>query len=112
MAGAAYVDGGPSCKRGRGDWLPTGLAGAGLGPRVGGRRTSRQRAPHGGRDLRPVQLDRSHDLIVRQGPDGELDEEPVVLEDLVLVEDLLHDLLRAADEIRAAQRPRGLELLA
>ena len=44
-------------------------------------------------------------------PDRELGEKPLVPEDLVLVEDLLDHLPRAADRERAAQRPRGLELL-
>ena len=59
-------------------------------------------AAHGRRDLGAEQLDRAHDLRVRQRPDAELDEEAVVAEELVLEEDLLDDLLRAADEVRAA----------
>src|SRR4051812_43456738 len=46
------------------------------------------------------------------GTDAELDQEAVVLEDLVLEEDLLDQLLRAADERCAVERARGLEVLA
>ena len=49
---------------------------------------------------------------VRHRADAELDEEAVVAEDLVLEEDLLDDLLRAADEVRAAQRRGGVVVLA
>jgi hypothetical protein len=47
---------------------------------------------------------------VRKRADRELDQEPIVLEDLVLEEDLLDDLLRAADEVRAAQLARPIEV--
>jgi hypothetical protein len=47
---------------------------------------------------------------MRQGADAELDEEALVAEDLVLEEDLLDHLLRAADKGRAAECPRRLEL--
>ena len=59
---------------------------------------------HDRRDLGAEQLDRAHDARVRQRADAELHEEAVVAEELVLEEDLLDDLLRAADEVRAAQR--------
>ena len=68
-----------------------------------------ERLAHRGRDLRPEQLDRTHDARVRQRADAELHEEAAVPEDLVLEEDLLDHLLRAADEVRAALRPRRLE---
>jgi hypothetical protein len=51
-------------------------------------------------------------LVVRNGADAELHEEAVVAEDLVLPEDLLGDLLRRADEVRALQGGRRVELLA
>src|SRR5436190_16485768 len=49
---------------------------------------------------------------MRQRTDRELDQEPLVPEDLVLEEDLVDDLLRAADDVRAAQIASGLEVLA
>ena len=55
------------------------------------------RADHGG-DLRPKELDGAHDLGVLQRAHDELQQEPVVVEDLVLMEDLVDDLLRAAGE--------------
>ena len=39
--------------------------------------------------------------------DAELHQEPVVVEDLVLIQDLVDDVLRAADEVRAVQRRRS-----
>ena len=66
----------------------------------------RELRAHGRRDLGAEQLDRAQHPVVRQRADRELDEEAVVAEELVLEEDLLDHLLRAADEVRAAQRGR------
>jgi len=52
--------------------------------------------------------DRAHDVGVREGSGGELHEEPVVVEDLVLEEDLLDDLLRAPDEVGSVERAGGV----
>jgi hypothetical protein len=70
---------------------------------------SPQLAADDGRHARAEELDGAHDPVVRHGADAELHQEAVVAEELVLEEDLLRHLLRAADEARAAQRPRGLE---
>ena len=48
--------------------------------------------------------------VVRHRADADLGEEAVVAEDLVLEEDLLDDLLRAADDERAAGRAQRVEL--
>ena len=48
---------------------------------------------------------------MRQRPDGDLQEKPVVTEDLVLEQDLLDHVLRAADKIRAPARARRVEVL-
>ena len=64
------------------------------------------------RHLGPEQLDRPHHVGVRQRADAHLQQEAVVLEDLVLEQDLLDDLVGAADEVRAAQLVRGEVLLA
>ena len=80
--------------------------------RAGSARDGCERLAHRGRDLGAEELDRAHDVGVRERADAELDQEAVVAEDLVLEEDLLGDLLRAADEVRAAQRAGGVELLA
>ena len=61
---------------------------------------------HGGRDLASEQLDRPEDSLVRRPTDPELDEEPIVFEDLVLEEDLLYDLPGRPDEVGATQRRR------
>ena len=84
-------------------------------PLAGGDRQrprSRDLGANDRRDLGPVELDRAHRLRVVEAPDGQLEQEPAVPEDLVLEQDLLDDLLWAADEVRTAERPRGLELLA
>ena len=62
----------------------------------------------GRRDLAAEELDRAEDPLVRDAADRELHEEAVVPEDLVLEEDLLDDLLGGADEVRPAQRGRGV----
>src|SRR5215217_7117375 len=77
---------------------------------LGGR--ARELPPDDRCDLRREQLDRAHDARMREGPDAHLHEEAVVPEDLVMEEDLLDDLLRAADEVGAPQRARRVELLA
>ncbi len=64
---------------------------------------------HGGRHLRAEQLDRAHDVAVGQVAHAHLHQEPLVAEDLVLEQDLLDHLLRAADQrarraARAARR--------
>ena len=79
---------------------------------TGSRPERRQRRAHLRRDLGPEQLDRPHHVGVRQRADAHLQQEPVVVEDLVLEQDLLDDLVRAADEVRAAQLVRGEVLLA
>src|SRR3954464_10991655 len=94
-----------------GPWGSTGAASARRRARACGA-AARHLGPDRRRHLRPEQLDRPHDARVRQRADAELDEEPLVPEDLVLEEDLLHDLLGVADEVRAAQGARGLELVA
>src|SRR5215212_8516665 len=63
------------------------------------------------RHLRPEQLDRAQQLVVRHRPDAELREEAIVAEDLVLLEDLLGHLLRAAHEQVPTRLPPSLELL-
>ena len=52
--------------------------------------------------LLPEQLDRLHHPVVRDDA-GALKQEPVVVEDLFLEQDLVHDLVRAADEQVLAQ---------
>jgi hypothetical protein len=47
---------------------------------------------------------------VRDRADAHLREEALVAEELVLEEDLLRDLLRAADDERAARAAEGVEL--
>src|SRR5690242_705921 len=69
-----------------------------------------ERLAHGGGDLGAEQLDRVHDLRVRHRADADLREQALVTEDLVLEEDLLDDLLRAADRERAARPPHLIEL--
>jgi hypothetical protein len=71
----------------------------GSASRDGGRR---KLSAHGRCDLGAEELDRPHDLRVRHRADAELNEKAVVVEELVLEEDLLDDLLRGADEVRAA----------
>ena len=63
------------------------------------------RAPRGrpGATSRAEELDRAQDLLVRHRADAQLEQEAVVPEELVLEEDLLDHLVRAADEVRAAQ---------
>jgi len=46
---------------------------------------------------------------VRDRADAQLEQEALVAEELVLEEDLLDDVIRAADEARAPQRARGVE---
>jgi len=58
------------------------------------------------RDLGSEQLDRAQHARVRERADTELGEAAIVLEELVLEEDLLGDLLGAADEQRS---PRAAE---
>src|SRR3954454_18800743 len=62
------------------------------------------------RDLGAVELDRAHDARVRHRAHAELHEEAVVPEGLVLEENLLDHLLRAADEVRAVEAGAGVEL--
>ena len=54
------------------------------------------------RDLGAEQLDRAHQLGVGHPAADHLEQEPLVAEQLVLPQDLLGDLGRAADEVRAA----------
>ena len=63
-------------------------------------RAPRDLRPHDGCDLGTEELDRAQDLVVRHRPDGDLEQEALVLEDLVLEEDLLDHLLGAAHEVR------------
>ena len=60
-----------------------------------------------GADLGAEELDRAHDLGVRQRADAELQQEAVVAEDLVLEEDLLGDL--AAGCRRSSRRAASRE---
>ena len=60
----------------------------------------------------PEQFDRAHDVRVGHGADAHLGEEAAVPEDLVLLEDLLDHLLRAADHEGALRRAHDVELLA
>jgi hypothetical protein len=60
--------------------------------------------PNDWRHLRSKQFNRVHDVTVRHWADADLEEEALVTEDLVLKQDLFGDLLRAADDERAAQR--------
>src|SRR5580700_5392270 len=53
------------------------------------------------RDLGGEQLDRARDVRERQAADVDLRQETLVAEQLALIEDLVDDLLRAADENRA-----------
>ena len=57
-----------------------------------------QDAAHGGGDLGAEQLDGSHYLIVRHRADADLRHKALLAEELVLEEDLLYYLLRAADD--------------
>src|SRR5690606_8487186 len=74
------------------------------------RRTERPAYRRG--NFRTEELDRAQDVRVGHGTHGELQEEAVVAEQLVLEEDLVDDLGRAADEVRSAQPPLGVELRA
>lgn len=56
---------------------------------------------HGRRDLGSEQLDGSEETIVRDRADRELEQEPVVVEDLVLEEDLRDEVLRRAESWKA-----------
>ena len=55
-------------------------------------------------DLGTKQLDGAHHLLVGHRTDADLRHKAPVAEELVLEEDILHDLLRAADHERAARR--------
>src|SRR5918998_2290286 len=86
-------------------------------PGSDGRRSSRARGgpardllADSGSDLGAEQLYGPHDPIVRQRADADLGYKALVAEELVLEEDLLHDLLGAPDEERAARRAPRLEL--
>src|SRR4051812_42431150 len=67
---------------------------------------------HERRHLRAQQLDRAKHLAVRGGAERGLHEEPLVSEDPPLEEDLLGDLLRAADDEGAVQAGERIELVA
>src|SRR4051794_1783714 len=69
------------------------------------------RFAHDGRDLLAEELDRPHHLVVRHRADRDLQQEPLMPEDLMLEEDLVDHVLRAADEVRAAARARRIEVL-
>jgi hypothetical protein len=56
------------------------------------------------------QLDGTQHLLVRHRTDADLRHKALVAEELVLEEDFLYDLLRAADEERSARRATHLEL--
>src|SRR5262249_47182768 len=58
------------------------------------------------------ELDRAHDFVVRHWADGHLREKAVVVKELVLVENLVDHLLRAAHDESAVRRAGGVELLA
>src|SRR5215207_2900298 len=64
----------------------------------------------GGGYLCAEQLDGAHHLLVRQRTDADLRHKALVAEELVLVEDFLYNLLRAADDERSARRATHLEL--
>jgi tellurite resistance protein TerC len=64
--------------------------------------SGRRRGPDGRSYHGPEQLDRAHRQGVRHRADGELEQEAVVSEELVLEEDLLGHLGRAPDEVRSA----------
>src|SRR5688500_15952289 len=72
--------------------------------------TARELRANGGGDLGAEQLDRAHYPVVGQRADADLGQEALVAEELVLEEDLLHALLGAPDEERAARRAPRLEL--
>src|SRR5580692_1130844 len=63
--------------------------------------SSTDRAAHDRRDLGGEQLDHPGDFCKRQAADVDLRQEALVAEQLALIEDLVDDLLRAADENRA-----------
>src|SRR5690606_5086142 len=84
----------------------------GLGGPLPGGALAPQLPPHDRRDLGAEQLDRAKHLVMRDGADAELREEAPMTEDLVLEQDLVDDLLRAADEQRAAGAAQRVELLA
>ena len=65
-------------------------------------RSPRSFSPNRRRDLGTQQLDGSHDMLMRHGADGELSEEALMAEELVLEQDLVDDLLRTADQQRPA----------
>src|SRR3990172_7157126 len=71
--------------------------------------------PHGGfaaddrSDLGPEQFDSAQHFVVRHRADGQLQEEPLIAEELVLVEDLVDHLLWAADQQGAAWPTFSLE---
>src|SRR5262245_45081069 len=56
-------------------------------------RASRQLLAHARDDVAPEELDRAEDPLVRDPADRELEQEPVVSEELVLEEDLVDHLL-------------------
>src|SRR5215212_6879934 len=60
--------------------------------------------------LRAEQLYGTHHLLVRHRADADLRHESLVAKELVLEQDFLHDLLRAADDERPARRAAHLEL--
>src|SRR3954447_11990212 len=69
------------------------------------------RFAYDGRDLCAEELDRPHHLVVGHCANRDLQQEPLVAEDLVLEEDLVDHVLRAADEVCAAPRARRVEVL-
>ena len=66
--------------------------------------------PHCRSHLGPEELDGPQYILTRNGTHGELDQVAILPEDLVLVEDLLHDLLGVAQD-QGAMKPRlGFQL--
>src|SRR6266511_2849675 len=63
-----------------------------------------------GGDLSSKELDGSDGVRVRERTHADLPEEPLVAEDLVLAEDLVDHLLRAAHQERAGGRAQDVEL--
>ena len=63
------------------------------------------------RHLGAEELYRAHEAPVRHRADAELKQKALVAEDLVLKEDLLDYVLRAADEVRSPERRRSIEVL-
>ena len=59
-------------------------------------------------DFRAEQFDGVHEFVVGHCADAELHQKALVVEDRMLEQDFLDDVVRAADEIRAAQFRRRL----